>query len=100
MAQNRDLMLLARQWEIVEIPKEKKYLLKYFKTPLQVAFLKYIYVFGDYSSFVDHTGIPCRTFWLEELFSRFENLEKIRTEARTNMDLPLLALIESGKYKF
>lgn len=99
MAQHRDLIFLARQFETVELPKEKKYLLRYFDTPLQTAFLKYVHVFGDYDNFVDHTGLACRLFWLQFLYNRLQGLEAAHKEARANMDMTALAHIESGKYK-
>ena len=98
MAQNRDLLLLAKKWEVIELPKEKKYLLKYFKTPLQTAFLKYVYVFGECVNFVDHTGNQCCARWLQTLYNRMQTLESLHRDAKVNMDMTLLAHIESGKY--
>lgn len=99
MAQNHDLSFLARRWETVELPKEKKYLFRYFDTPLQVAFLKYVHVFEDYSNFVDHTGLSCSTRWLAILYNRLRMLQTLHREARSNMDMTTLAHIESGNYK-
>lgn len=99
LEQNHDLLFLARQWEIVELPKEKKYLFKYFDTPIQNTFLKYFYVFGDYSNFVDHTGLICSERWLTTLHDRLQKLQKLHREARENMDMTSLALIESGNFK-
>lgn len=99
MVQNPDLIFLARQWETVELPKDKKYLLKYFDTPLQMTFLKYVYVFENYSNFVDHTGFPCTTRWLAVLYNRLQTLQSLHRAARANMDMTALAKIESGKYK-
>jgi hypothetical protein len=99
LEQNPDLLFLARQWEIVELPKEKKYLLKYFDTPLQNVFIKYFYVFGNYSNFVDHTGFTCSERWLTTLHDRLQKLQKLHREARENMDMTALALIESGNFK-
>ena len=99
MAQNRDLSFLARQWETVELPKEKKYLLRYFDTPLQTAFLKYVHIFGDCSNFVDHTGLSCSARWLAILYNRLRTLQTLHREARANMDMTALAHIESGNYK-
>lgn len=99
MALTRDLSFISREFETIELPKEKKYLLKYFKTVLQVAFLKYVFVFGDYDNFVDHTGFSCRLRWLDSLYDKLKRLEASHKEARANMDMTLLALIESGKFK-
>ena len=99
MAQSRDLIYLARLWETVDLPKEKRYLLRYFDTPIQKAFLKYIHVFGDYSNFVDHTGLVCSPRWLEILYNRLRKLQTLHREARANMDMTTLAHIESGNFK-
>jgi len=99
LAQSRDLSFLARKWETVELPKEKRYLLRYFDTPIQTAFLKYVHIFDDYSNFVDHTGLPCSSRWLVILYNRLQILQTLHREARANMDMTALAHIESGKYK-
>ena len=99
MVQNRDLNLLARQWEQFEFTKDKKYLLKYFDTDLQRIFLAYYLVFGDYEHFTDHTGFKVKYCWLTSLEKKYLALEKIQKEARLNMDLEKLAFIESGKHK-
>lgn len=99
MAQNHDLNFLARRWETVELPKDKKYLLRYFDTPIQTAFLKYVYIFDDYANFVDHTGLACSPRWLAILYNRLRKLQTLHREARANMDMTALAHIESGNYK-
>ena len=103
MAQNHDLVFLARQWENVELPKEKKYLLRYFRTPLQAAFLKYVHLFGSHENFVDHTGLACSLKWRELLYNRLQKIEALHREARANPDIEQkmkdLAHIESGKFK-
>lgn len=99
MGQNPDLLFLSRQFESLDLPKEKRYLLRYFDTPLQTAFLKYVLVFGDYANFVDHTGLVCQPRWMASLYNKLTQLEALHREARANMDMTLLATIESGKYK-
>lgn len=99
MALTRDLSFISREFETIELPKEKKYLLKYFNTVLQEAFLKYVFVFGDYDNFVDHTGFSCRPRWLKNLYNKLRHIESLHKEARANMDMTTLALIESGKHK-
>lgn len=64
-----------------------------------MAVLKYFYVFGEIKNFPDHSGFPCRLFWLEKLVERHNRLESAHKQAKTNMDMSLLAKIESGKYK-
>ena len=103
MEPTRDLSLISREFENLEFPKEKRYLLKYFGTVLQVAFLKYFFVFGEYDNFydnfVDHTGLSCRPKWLKELNQKLRKLEAAHKEAKLNMDMETLAKIEMGKFK-
>jgi hypothetical protein len=94
----RDKKLIAREFEYIKLPKDKRYLFKYFQTPLQKAFVKYMFVFNDYKNFSDHTGHYCQEKWLRILTKRLRELEKAKVDARANMDLELLAIIESGKY--
>lgn len=102
MAHTRDMSFISREFETYELPKEKKYLLKYFSTVLQEAFLKYVFVFGDYANFVDHTGLACQPRWQKSLYNKIKQLEAAHKEARssfTEEGMSLLAKIESGKYK-
>lgn len=98
MARNLDLQLVGRYFEN-ELPKEKRYLLKYFRSELQSAFLHYYHIFNDYDNFVDHTGMYCQKRWLVVLLEKLKILEKIHKEAKEGMDFTLLAQIEKGKYK-
>ncbi len=97
---SRDLFLLGRQFDFYELPKEKKYLLNYFDTPIQEAFLKYFFVFGDYKNFTDHTGNVVQMRWLKVLHEKLITIEKAHKEARANMDMAGLVDIEKGKLKF
>lgn len=99
MACKRDLDFLARRFETVELPKERKYLYNYFRTEVQRAFLKYMHVFGDYTNFVNHTGYACQDRWLATLHEKMQKIETAHKEARLNMDMALLVVIERGKYK-
>lgn len=100
MVSKRDLNFLSRDFENLEIPKDKKYLLNYFRKEVQQAFLKYFFVFGDYSNFVDHTGHYCQQRWLKILHQKLIDLESIHNDAKKNLDFSLLTKIESGKFKF
>ena len=96
---NRDLAFLSRLFETEELPKEKAYLYKYFKTAVQEAFVKYVHVFGNYDNFMEHTGHRCSKRWLDNLHERLVKLESEHREAKQNMDFELLARIESGKHR-
>lgn len=92
-------MWISKSYETLELPKEKKYLLKYFRTKIQTSFLQYYFAFGEYNNFRDHTGIDCQIRWLNILFKKMQILEQIRQKARSDMDMKTLARIEAGKYK-
>ena len=96
---NRDLQFIAGKFFDIDLPNEKRYLLKYFTNDLQKHFVSYFLVFRDYDNFVDHTGYYCSNRWLEILKTKLETLERLKIEARQSIDLEKLALIESGNYK-
>ena len=99
MEKNRDLLWMSKEYENFDLPKEKKYLLKYFKSDIQAAFLKYFFVFGNFDNFKEHTGFDCQQRWLGILQSKLEKIESMRTQARADMDMTLLVKIEEGKIK-
>ena len=92
----RDCLFIGMRFLTLEFPKEKKFLLKYFKGKLQRYFIRYITFFGDYKNFADHTGLYCSLRWLKQLESKYRDLIYIHGYAKANMDLELLAEIESG----
>jgi hypothetical protein len=99
LEKNRDLLWLSKEYENFELPKEKKYLLKYFKSDIQAAFLKYYFVFGNFDNFKEHTGFDCQHRWLLILQNKLQKLESMRIQARADMDMTLLAKIEAGKIR-
>lgn len=94
-----DLAFLSNQYVDYEVPKDKRYLLKYFRTPVQRDFLKYYFVFGNFDHFIDHTGHACQKRWLKLLFKKMQKIELMRNKAKQDFDLEQLAKIESGKLK-
>jgi hypothetical protein len=82
------------------IPKEKLYLLKYFRSSLQRAFLAYYLQHKDFSHFVEHTGHKCTKRWLILMRLKLEKIEHIHATAKKNFDLDFLADIENGKYRW
>jgi hypothetical protein len=97
---SRDLFLLSRQFEILQLPKDKKYLLKYFDTPVQEAFLKYFMIFQEYKNFTDHTGMAVQPHYLKSLLEKLQIIEKAHKEAKSNLDMAGVLQIEKGKFKF
>ena len=94
---NKDLIFISGNFNI-DLPKEKKYLLKYFDTPIQEAWLLYLNSFGDAKNFVDHTGVYCAPTYFYNLNQKLIKIEEKHKEAKSSVDLTTLAKIESGKF--
>jgi hypothetical protein len=94
-----ELLFIAGKILEKEIPKEKRYLLRYFKTPLQEAFLRYYLVVGNYTRFEDHTGFHCNQRWKTRMTRRLEILQEKHFQAKSNFDIEELERIERGKIK-
>ncbi len=96
-----DLEFIAGSFADYQLPAGSRYLLKYFTTAVQVAFLRYYLVFGESKNFTDHTGHYCSKSLLQRLERRFNHLTTAHSEAKlslTEESLAKLQLIESGKY--
>lgn len=97
----KDLHLISGEFFEFEIPKEKRYLLKYFTGDLQRAFLKYYMVFGTIKNFNDHTGYSCNEALLFRFSKRYKGLTNLYEKSKSNLSeesLKTLSLIESGKF--
>lgn len=95
----RDLDFLSGRFSEQELSKEQRYLLKYFKTELQRTFLKYFMVFGDWTCFIEHTGLWTTKSYLHRQEQRFHGVVAAHKQAKSTMDLDALWRVESGKYK-
>jgi len=98
----RDLHFISGRFFEFQIPKDKRYLLKYFKGKLQVAFLRYYMVFSNSKNFIEHTGYKCDKSLLSRLEKRYRNLTKFydyNKKSFTEEGLKNISLIESGKFK-
>jgi hypothetical protein len=87
----------------MNLPKEKQYLLKYFPfyrngDERQKYFLFYLYEFGSYKRFTEHTGYTCNLRWRASLKKKYITLVEAHDKAKKEMDLDTLAQIETGKY--
>ena len=87
-----------------ELPRERLYLFRYFRTTVERAFLRYFYCFGSFDLFTDHTGYYCQIRWLKLLKKRHDQLVVYHDEAKKQIaignndeGLKLLAEVESGK---
>jgi len=98
----QDLEFISGEFFDIEVPKEKQYLLKYFQTDLQVAFVRYYLVFGTIRNFVDHTGHYCSERMLHKLQSKYRRLTEAHAAAKSELteeNMDLLERLESGKYR-
>ena len=98
----RDLDFISGRFFEFEIPKDKRYLLKYFTGDLQVMFLRYYMVFGNSRNFTEHTGFKCDKSVLSRFEKRYRDLTKFYNDSKsafTEKGLENISLIESGKLK-
>jgi hypothetical protein len=82
-----------------EIPKDKQWLLKYYTTPIQVAWLRYFFAFGDTRCVSAHTGHPMTYRYNKRMRRRYRTLVAMEKEARSNMDFEKLWEVTSGGVK-
>lgn len=82
-----------------QIPEDKRYLIKYFKTPTEIQFLRYYLLIGNIKFFSDHTGHHCTDRYLRKLKWKFELLTGLVDKAKDEMDMEILSIIKSGKYR-
>lgn len=94
-----DLDFISGKFLETEISKDKAYLLKYFRTEVQIAFLRYALVFENVDAFSEHTGFACTPSYLYKMNVKYRSLVEAHRSAKKDMDLALLWEIESGKYK-
>lgn len=97
-----DLHFISGTFFEYDVPKDRRYLLKYFKTDLQLAFLRYYLVFGDCKNFTDHTGYVCNRRLRDKLMNRFHGLIRAYETAKrslTEEGMDVLHLIETGKFR-
>jgi len=95
----RDLKLISGEFFDLTLPKEKLYLLKYFDTEVQLQFLYYYHIFRSTDRFIQHTGHLVSKRWLNDLKNKYEKLVETHDNAKSNLDLDILAEITSGKFK-
>ena len=95
-----ELEFLAGDYFYQSLSPEKWYLLKYFKSDIQLHFLKYFSRFRSIRYFVNHTGYYCSERYVNKMQARYKLLESEMETAKKNFDFAKITLIESGKYKF
>lgn len=97
---SRDLDLIGGGYlNHEDLPKNKQYLLKYFKNEVGKDFVCYFFAFGNYTHFVDHTGHQITKRSLVNFKDKLMKLEDAYVKARSDGDFSKVALLESGKYE-
>jgi hypothetical protein len=96
----KEALFLAGIFFDFYIPLEKKFLFKYFRSPLEQQFVRYYLCFGEFDNFVDHTGMFCQKRWLKILKKRIDKILSVHETFKKNFDLDKLREIDSGRYKF
>lgn len=94
----RDLKFISESYLEFDLPKDQRFLWRYFRTHLQKIFLKYFLTFNDWSCFNEHTGICTTKSYLYRQEQRYYYLTAMHKKAKSEMDLDELWRIESGKY--
>ena len=104
-----DLQLISGEFLYDDsVPKEKRWLFKYFKTTGQKRFLAYHLQFSElkqrgpyvfYRNFTDHTGVYCTIRVIQKWIKKLLILETLVAKAIERMDLITLEMIKSGRFK-
>jgi hypothetical protein len=96
---NQESAFIFNKIEEFELPNEKKYLLKYFRSSIEQQFLKYFFLFGEnFDKFTNYTGVRCQPRWCKILIKRIKELEEIKKKSKKEFDFEKLAEVETGKY--
>jgi hypothetical protein len=82
-----------------QIPKEKSWMMRYFKTRTKRMFLKYFVRFGSTARFCEHSGEVCTVRYIKKMKKQFLVLDARHEKAKNDLDFDLLAKIEMGKCK-
>lgn len=97
---NKDLAFIAGNYLEVEIPKDKKFLTKYFDTEIQKALLRYWLATGSVENFTDHTGVYLSPVVAKRWESRIFQLLEVQSALRkqfTEEAMEKLRLLEAGE---
>jgi len=92
------------------VPKDKRYLFKYFSGDPQRRFVAYAFTFekfrdrhGSYKfcrGFVDHTGFQVTRRVIFKWLARIRDIEAALSEATKAFDMQTIETIRTGKFRF
>jgi hypothetical protein len=99
-AEDPELFFISGRIFDIELPKEKKWLLKYFRCTVQQKFVLYYLTFGNTEQFTDHTGYSASKRWLYSIKSKLKQILKLHKQAKENFDFDFLNKIEKKRYFF
>jgi hypothetical protein len=97
-----DLDFISGRFLDYEIPKDHRWLLKYFKTDVQVVFLRYYILFGEVRNFVDYTGCHCSRrskFRMQDKFLRLKHAHNEAKQELTEEGMRTLNKLEMGQFR-
>lgn len=92
-----DFKLIAGNFSEIDLPKQERWLLNYFKTDIQKNFLIYYLQFQTVDRFSEHTGIKAENHYLKKLEMKYHTLVVMRNQAKSNFDIEKLWKIETGR---
>lgn len=105
-----DLNLVSGDFLTADLPKDKTWLKRYFKSDLLVRFLVYCITFRNLTNrvslryycqlFIDHTGCRCSISFLCAAMAKLRKIEMVADKAEHDKDLETLSEIKLGTYIF
>ena len=81
------------------VPKEERWMTRYFKTRTKKLFLKYFLAFGSATRFCQHSGEVCTKRYVKKMKMQFLKIRNLHDKAKTDFDLEFLSKIKVGKIK-
>lgn len=98
MTTERDLILIS---DFMKLPlsKEKKWMIRYFKTRTKRLFLKYFMTFGSIARFCQHSGEVCTKRYVKKMKRQYILLVEKHEKAKADFDLDCLEAVENGRCK-
>lgn len=98
--EEQNMKFLQGDFRNFTIPKEHKFLYKYFKNKLQKSFLEYCYVMSSENAyfFQDHTGNKITNSFVYKLVQKIKALLYLYEKAKNEIDFDTLKKLERGQF--